>query len=59
MFRALGVDLHVDTEAVYLIGDFDTLARAKEAAKRRAGTGSPTFIYNDKAELIVRYGSWH
>jgi hypothetical protein len=58
-FRVLGIDVHVDSEAVYLIGDFDTLAHAKEAANRRAGTGSPVFIYNDQAKLIVRYGSWH
>jgi hypothetical protein len=58
-FRVLGVDVHVDTGAVYLIGDFDTITLAKEAAKQRASTGSPMFIYNDQAKLIVRYGSWH
>jgi hypothetical protein len=58
-FRVLGVDVRADSEAGYLIGDFDSLTRAKEAAKQRAGTGSPIFIYNDQAELIVRYGSWH
>ena len=58
-FRVLGVDVRAHSEAVYLIGDFDSLTAAKEAAKQRAGIGSPIFIYNDQAELIVRYGSWH
>lgn len=58
-FRVLGVDVRTDSESAYLIGDFDSLADAKQAAKQRAGTGSPVFIYNDQALLIVRYGSWH
>jgi hypothetical protein len=58
-FRVLGVDARAGPEAVYLIGDFDSLTRAEEDAKQRAGTGSPVFIYNDQARLIVRYGSWH
>ncbi len=58
-FRVLGVDVRAASEAVYVIGDFDSLPAAKEAAKQKAGIGSPAFIYNDQAELIVRYGSWH
>ena len=40
-------------------GDFNSLDAAKQAAKEKAGTGTPIFIYNDRAELVVRYGSWH
>jgi hypothetical protein len=42
-----------------VIADFDSLADAKRAAKQNSDMGSPVFIYNDQAELIVRYGSWH
>lgn len=58
-FRVLGVDVRIDTESAYLIGDFDSLTDAKKAARERAGTGSPVFIYDDQAKLVVRYGSWH
>lgn len=58
-FRVLAVDVGAASEAVYVIGDFDSLNAAKETAKQKSGTGAPVFIYNDQAELIVRYGSWH
>ena len=58
-FRVLGVETHSTVEAVITIGDFDSLDAAKQAAKQRAETGTPIFIYNDQAELVVRYGSWH
>jgi hypothetical protein len=55
----LGVNVGAGSEAVYLIGDFDSLTGAEQAAKQNAGTGRPVFIYNDQAKLVVRYGSWH
>jgi hypothetical protein len=58
-FRVVGVDVGAVSEAVYVIGDFDSLAAAKETAKQKSSTGIPVFIYNDQAEMIVRYGSWH
>lgn len=58
-FRVLGVDVGADSESVYLIGDFDSLSAAKTAAMERSGPASPTFVYNERAELIMRYGSWH
>jgi hypothetical protein len=58
-FRVLGVEIHATSESVFSIGDFDSLDAAKKAAKQKAGTGVPIFIYNDHGEFIVRYGSWH
>ena len=58
-FRVLGVEINATSESVFTVGDFASLDAAKEAAKQKAGTGVPIFIYNDHAELIVRYGSWH
>ena len=58
-YRVLGVEIHATSESMFSIGDFDSLNAAKEAAKQKAGTGVPIFIYNDHGELIVRYGSWH
>jgi hypothetical protein len=58
-FRVLGVDVRTGSDAVYMVGDFDSVSAANTAAKERAGPDSPTFVYNDRAELIMRYGSWH
>jgi hypothetical protein len=58
-FRVLGVEINATSESVFSIGDFASLDAAKEAAKQKASTGVPIFIYNDHGELIVRYGSWH
>jgi hypothetical protein len=58
-FRVLSVDVHDPSGAVYLVGDFDSLPQAKETAKQNSGTGRPIFVYDDRAQLIVRYGSWH
>jgi hypothetical protein len=58
-FRVLGVEIHATSESVFSIGDFEALDAAKQAAKQKAGTGVPIFIYDDRGELIVRYGSWH
>jgi len=58
-FRVLRVHIRGNSETVYVIADFDSLADAKRAAKENSGMGSPVFGYNDQAELIVRYGSWH
>jgi hypothetical protein len=58
-YRVLGVETHSNAESVFSIGDFNSLDAAKQAAKEKAETGTPIFIYNDRAELVVRYGSWH
>ena len=58
-YRVLGVEIHATSESVFSVGDFDSLDGAKKAAEQKAGTGVPVFIYNDRGELILRYGSWH
>ena len=58
-FRVLGVIVDNDAAEIYMIGDFPSVAAAEDAAVRRASVGSPVYVYNDKAELIVRIGSWH
>lgn len=58
-FRVIGVDLKTAATANYHLGDFDTLATADRIAQDKAGVGNPVFIYDDKCELVVRYGSWH
>ena len=57
-FRVIGVDLS-DCLENFVLGDFSTLQEAKQAANRRAQVGSPIYIYDDKGELVERYGSWH
>lgn len=58
-FRVLGVLVDDDSAHIYLIGDFPSVIAAEEAATGRASVGSPVHVYNDRAELIVRLGSWH
>jgi hypothetical protein len=55
----LAVDVETDPTTIYAIGDFGSFVAAEEAAAQNAGIGKPVYIYNDSAELIVRYGSWH
>jgi len=56
-FRVIEVDLGQRDN--FVVGDFETLQEAKEAANRRAQVGSPIYIYDDEGELVERYGSWH
>jgi hypothetical protein len=56
-FRVVAVVVDADSAAPYILGDF--VAAAEQAAMQRAGIGSPVYVYDDKAKLIVRYGSWH
>ncbi len=56
MFRVTGVEAATGN---YRLGDFETLQTAKSVAKEKAGIGNPIYIYDDKGELVVRYGSWH
>ncbi len=58
-FRVVGVDLKAGANANYRLGDFETLSLAEQAAKEKACVGNPVFVYDDKSELVVRYGSWH
>lgn len=55
-FRVVGVD--IDDAALYMIGDFDQLSLAKAAAKNRAGTAHPVYVYDEAGTVVVRYGSW-
>ena len=57
-FRVIGVDLSQRADN-FVVGDFETLEAAKEAANRRAQVGAPIYIYDDEGELVERYGSWH
>jgi hypothetical protein len=58
-FRVVAVVVEEESADVYTIGDFSSVAPAEKAAIQRAGIGSPVYVYDDKAKLIVRYGSWH
>ena len=58
-YRVLGVVLDNDAPTISIIGDFPSVAAAEEAALRRASVGCPMYVYNDRAELLVRLGSWH
>jgi len=58
-FRVLAVVVDEGSGDLYTVGDFGSLAAAEEAAVQRAGIGSPVYVYDDNAKLIVRYGSWH
>ena len=58
-FRVVAVVVDVDSADPYIVGDFGSVAAAEQAAMQRASIGSPVYVYDDKAKLIVRYGSWH
>jgi hypothetical protein len=58
-FRVVAVVVDADSADPYFVGDFGSVAAAEEVAIQRAGIGSPVYVYDDKAKLIVRYGSWH
>lgn len=58
-FRVLAVVVEEESADLYTLGDFGSVAAAEQAAIQRAGIGSPVYVYDDKAELLVRYGSWH
>jgi len=58
-FRVIGVDLKTAATATYHLGDFDAFDTADKIAREKATVGNPVFIYDDKRELVVRYGSWH
>lgn len=57
-FRVIEVDLNQRADNL-VVGDFETLQAAKAAAARRAQVGTPIYIYDDRGELVERYGSWH
>jgi hypothetical protein len=54
-FRVIGFAL-TDGQK-YMIGDFDSREAAEEYAKRHGRVGNPAHVYNDHADLVVRYGS--
>ena len=54
-FRVIGYDLRDGQR--FMVGDFDCLETAEQRAKERGGVGTPTHVYNDRGELVVRYGS--
>ncbi len=58
-FRVLGVFVDGDSAEIFIIGDFPSMSAAEEIAARRASVGNPVYVYNDRAELMVRLGSWH
>ena len=58
-FRVIGVDVNEGATGNYHLGDFETLELADELATGKATIGNPIYIYNDRGQLIVRYGSWH
>jgi len=53
-FRVLAVVIGEESADLYTVGDF-----GEQAAMRRAGIGSPVYVYDDKGNLVVWYGSWH
>lgn len=58
-FRVIGVDVNEGATGIYQLGDFETLELAEKLATEKATIGNPIYIYNDRSQLIVRYGSWH
>jgi hypothetical protein len=54
-FRVIGFALRDGQK--YMIGDFDNKEAAEEHAKKHGMVGNPAHVYNDRADLVVRYGS--
>ncbi len=57
-FRLIALDLG-DNLSEHRLGDLDTLDSAKKVAEQKSGVGCPVFVYDDRGELIIRFGSWH
>jgi hypothetical protein len=58
LFRVVAVDVE-ESSGPFVLGDFDTLHAANQAATVRASIGTPVYIYDDRGEVIERLGSWH
>ena len=58
-YRVIGVDLKVSATANYHLGDFATLSMAEQVAREKGCVGTPVYVFDDKSDLVVRYGSWH
>jgi hypothetical protein len=58
LFRVVVVEVD-ESSGPFIVGDFDTLQAATQAATARAGIGNPVYIYDDRGEVIERLGSWH
>ncbi len=58
-FRLIALDLKEGSRDGYVLGDFDALESAKQVAKDKSGVGHPVYVYDDKGELVLRFGSWH
>ncbi len=58
-FRLIALDLDEGSRDGYNLGDFDALEAAKQVAEEKSGVGHPVYVYNDKGELVMRFGSWH
>jgi hypothetical protein len=58
-FRVLGVEVGAEAAAVYVVGDFASIAAAEQAATQKMRFGGPVFVYNDETRLILRCGKWH
>lgn len=56
--RVLGVDLSNNPFAIFVIDDFSHLDEANKCAQESAGASKPTYVYNGKGEVVMRYGSW-
>ena len=54
-FRVIGFALRDGQK--YMIGDFESREAAEECAKKHGMVGNPVHVYNDRADLVVRYGS--
>ena len=54
-FRVIGFALRDGQR--YMIGDFDAREAAEECAKKHGMVCNPVHVYNDRADLVVRYGS--
>ncbi len=54
-FRVIGFALRDGHN--YVIGDFDAKDAAEECAKQHGTVGNPVHVYDDRADLVVRYGS--
>ncbi len=58
-FRLIALDVKEGAREGYTLGDFDALESAKQVAEKKSGVGHPVYVYDDKGELVVRFGSWH
>lgn len=56
-YRVIGVDTFDGPTEDYLIGDYDSEDKAREACKDHGGVMNPTYCYDDTGKMVCNFGT--